>query len=228
MPHSLWWLPAKASGDFHYRHSNNPGADPQPRDVRLGNVREPLIRRGLRLEVATLGWNVVGAVVLAVAALRAGSAAAAGFGLDSLVEIAASTVVIWELTGTPGARERRALQLIGMAFLAVAVYITALAAWSLLGDHRPGTTNLGIVWTALTCMVMLALARGKSITGHALGNPVLEAESRVTVVDAALAAAVFVGLGLNAGFGWWWADPLAGLVLVLYAVREAWRALGSG
>ena len=191
-------------------------------------MREPLIRRGVWLEVATLGWNVVGVAVLAVAALRAGSAAAAGFGLDSLVEIGASTVVIWELTGSPGARERRAMQLIGIAFLAVAVYITVLAAWSLLGDHRPDATTLGIVWTALTCVAMLALARGKALTGHALGNPVLEAESRVTVVDAALAAAVCLGLALNAGLGWWWADPLAGLVLVVYAVREARRALGSG
>jgi len=83
-------------------------------------VREPLVRRGLRLEYATLGWNVVGVPILAIAALRAGSAAAAGFALDSLIEIGASIVVIWELTGTAGGREPRALRLIGIAFLAVA------------------------------------------------------------------------------------------------------------
>jgi hypothetical protein len=189
-------------------------------------VREPLVRRGLRLEYATLGWNVVGVPILIVAALRASSAAAAGFGLDSMIEIGASTVVIWELTGAPGARERRALRLIGVAFGAVAVVVTALALWSVLGDHRPDPSPLGIGWTALTCVVMLALARGKAITGRALGNRVLETESRVTLVDAALAAAVLLGLGANAALGWWWADPVAGLVIVAYAVTEARHALG--
>jgi len=188
-------------------------------------VREGLIRRGLWLEDATLGWNVVGVPVLAAAAISSGSAGPAGFGLDSLVEIGASVVVIWELTGTPGARERRALQLISVAFLAVAAYVSVLAAWSLLGDHRPGHTTLGIVWTALTCVVMLALARGKLGTGRALGNPVLLTEARVTVVDAALAGAVLVGLALNAALAWWWADPLAGLVIAVYALREADHAL---
>jgi Co/Zn/Cd efflux system component len=188
-------------------------------------VREPLVRRGLALEYATLGWNVVGVPVLTVAALRAGSAAAAGFALDSLIEIGASIVVVWELTGTAGGREPRALRLIGTAFLAAAVYVSVLAAWSLLGDHRPEATGLGIVWTAATCVVMLVLARDKAVTGRALGNPVLEAESRVTLVDAALAAAVLVGLLANAALGWWWADPVAGLVIVAYAVREANHAL---
>ena len=188
-------------------------------------MREPLVRRGLRLEYATLGWNVVGVPILAIAALRAGSAAAAGFALDSLIEIGASIVVIWELTGTAAGREPRALRLIGTAFLAVAVYVSALAAWSLLGDHRPDATGLGIAWTAATCVVMLALARGKAVTGRALDNPVLQAESRVTLVDAALAAAVLVGLVLNAALGWWWADPVAGLLIVFYAAREARNAL---
>ena len=144
-------------------------------------VHDTLTRRGLRLEYATLGWNVIGVPILVIAAIRSGSAAAAGFGFDSAIEIGASLVVVWELTGTHEDRERIGLRLIGCAFLALAVYVTAQAAYSLIGGHHPGHSTLGIVWTAATCIVMLALARGKAITGKALGNPVLLAEGRVTL-----------------------------------------------
>jgi hypothetical protein len=190
-------------------------------------VRDELVRRGLRLEYATLGWNVVGVPLLALAAIRSGSAAAAGFGLDSAIEIGASLVVVWELKGNDGGRERVALRLIGCAFLAVAIYVTALAAYLLIGGHHPEHSLLGIVWTGLTVVVMLALARGKAMTGRALGNPVLLAEGRVTLVDAWLAASVLLGLTLNALVGWWWADPPTGLVVVGYAIREARSALGG-
>jgi hypothetical protein len=190
-------------------------------------VRDELVRRGLRLEYATLGWNVVGVPLLALAAIRSGSAAAAGFGLDSGIEIGASLVVVWELKGNDGGRERVALRLIGCAFLAVAIYVTALAAYLLIGGHHPEHSLLGIVWTGLTVVVMLALARGKAMTGRALGNPVLLAEGRVTLVDAWLAASVLLGLTLNALVGWWWADPLAGLVVVGYAICEARSTLGG-
>ncbi len=187
-----------------------------------------LTRRGLRLEYATLAWNVIGVPVLVVAAIRSGSAAVAGFGFDSAIEIGASLVVVWELTGSHEDREAIGLRLIRAAFLALAVYVTAQAAWMLVGGHHPGHSPLGIVWTGATCLVMLALARGKAVTGAALRNPVLRAEGRVTLVDAGLAAAVLIGLSLNAGFGWWWADPLAGLVIVGYSLREARHTLGSG
>ena len=184
-------------------------------------VHDTLTRRGLRLEYVTLGWNVIGVPILLVAAIRSGSAAAAGFGMDSAIEIVASLVVVWELTGNARERERVALRVIGLAFCAVAVYVTIQAAYTLIGDHHPDHTTLGIVWTAATVVVMLALARGKAVTGRALGNPVLQAEGRVTLVDACLAAAVLVGLTLNTLAGWWWADPVAGLVIVGYAIREA-------
>ena len=190
-------------------------------------MHDTLTRRGLRLEYATLVWNVIGVPILVIAAIRSGSAAAAGFGFDSAIEIGASLVVVWELTGTHQDRERIGLKLIGCAFVALAVYGTVQAAYSLIGGHHPGHSALGIVWTATTCIVMFALARGKAITGNALGNPVLQAEGRVTLVDACLAGAVLVGLTLNAALGWWWADPLAGLVIVGYAIHEARITLGS-
>jgi divalent metal cation (Fe/Co/Zn/Cd) transporter len=180
-----------------------------------------LLRRGRVLEGITLGWNVAGIAVLAVAAVAARSVALAGFGLDSLIEIGASVVVLWELSGTGQDRRRRALRLIGGAFLALAAYLAVQSAVVLVTGYRPGHSVLGIAWTALTAAVMFTLAAGKARTGQALGNPVLATEGRVTLVDGILAAAVLAGLGLNAAAGWWQADPLAALVIVLYALREA-------
>ena len=180
-----------------------------------------LLRRGRILEGITLGWNVVGIVVLAMAAVTARSVALAGFGLDSLIEIGASTVVLWELSGTGQDRRRRALRLIGGAFVALAAYLAIQSVLVLVTGYRPGHSVPGITWTALTAAVMFALAAVKARTGRALGNPVLMTEGRVTLVDGILAVAVLAGLALNAAVGWWWADPLAALVIVFYALREA-------
>jgi len=186
-----------------------------------------LLRRGRLLEAATLGWNVAGIVVLGVAAINARSVALAGFGLDSLIEIGASTVVLWELSGTGEARQRKALRLIAAAFLALAGYLLAQTGVVLATGFHPQPSPLGIAWTALTAAAMFALAYGKRRTGQALGNPVLTTESRVTVIDGLLACAVLLGLVLNSALGWWWADPAAGLVIVYYAVREA-RTIYAG
>lgn len=184
-----------------------------------------LLRRGLRLEYATLAWNVVGVAVLGWSAARTGSPALAGFGLDSLVEIAASLVVVWQLTGTAADREERAMRLIGAAFAGLVVYVLAQSAYVLSVGGRPQPSALGIGWVAATAAVMTALAAGKLRTGAALGNPVLRSEGRVTLVDAYLAAAVLAGLVLSATLRWWAADPLAALVIVGYGVREARHGL---
>jgi divalent metal cation (Fe/Co/Zn/Cd) transporter len=200
----------------------NAAAEHAPLDSR---ARGRLLRRGLLLEYATLGWNVVGVVILAIAAISAGSVAVAGFGLDSLIEIGASTVVVWELTDTAAGRARRALRLIGWAFFAIAIYIAAQASYVLIDGDHPHRSYAGIAWTALSCAAMLALARAKTRTGTAIGNVVLRTEGRVTLVDAYLAAAVLVGLILNAAAGWWWADPASGYVIVVYGIREGRAAL---
>lgn len=184
-------------------------------------ARATLLRRGFALEYATLGWNVVGVMVLAVAAWIARSVALAGFGLDSLIEIGASTVVIWELSGTGEQRQRQALRAIGAAFTSLALYLLVQSTWALATGYHPHHSPLGIAWTGITAAAMFALAYGKARTGAALGNPVLRTEGRVTLVDGILAAAVLLGLALNSTLGWWWADPLAGYVLVYYALREA-------
>ncbi len=185
-----------------------------------GARREVLLRRGFALEYVTLGWNVIGIVVLAIAAIAARSVALAGFGLDSLIEIGASTVVIWELSGSGEERQRRGLRLIGSAFAALAVYLLVQSTFVLIAGYRPHSSPLGIAWTAMTALVMFALAAGKARTGRALENPVLRTEGRVTAIDGILAVAVLLGLVLNATAGWWQADPAAGYVLVYYAARE--------
>jgi len=186
-----------------------------------------MLRRGFALEYLTLGWNVAGIVVLAIAAVTARSVALAGFGLDSLIEIGASAVVIWELSGTGGERQRRALRLIGGAFAGLAVYLLIQSTIVLVAGYHPRHSVLGITWTAVTSAVMFVLAAGKARTGRALGNPVLRTEGRVTMIDGILAAAVLLGLVLNAALGWWWADPAAGYVLVYYAAREAWELFST-
>jgi divalent metal cation (Fe/Co/Zn/Cd) transporter len=187
---------------------------------------EHLRRRGLRLEYATLGWNVVGSVLVLTAAASAGSVALAGFGLDSLIEIVASLVVIWQLQELRASeRERRALRVIGVAFLLLAVSIAVQSIHVLVAAAQPGPSPIGIAWLALTAAAMFALAAGKRATGQALGNRVLETEARVTTLDGVLATAVLVGLISNAVLGWWWADPVAALVIVYYGLREGWQAL---
>ena len=184
------------------------------------SATQTLLRRGLALEYTTLGWNVVGVVVLAFAALSARSVAVAGFGLDSLIEIGASTVVVWELTGADEGRRHQALRLIAVAFALLAFYLLVQGIVVLATRHHAGHSPLGIAWTAATAVAMFLLASGKARTGRALGNPVLLTEGRVTLVDGILATSVLVGLVLNATLGWWWADPAAGFVLVYYATRE--------
>jgi divalent metal cation (Fe/Co/Zn/Cd) transporter len=191
-------------------------------------ARARLLRRGFVLEYVTLGWNVAGIIILAVAAVAARSVALAGFGLDSLIEIGASTVVIWELSGTGEDRQRRGLRLIGYAFAALAVYLLVQSTVVLAAGYHPRHSVAGIVWTAVTAVAMFALAAGKARTGRALDNPVLRTEGRVTMIDGILATAVLAGLVLNAAAGWWWADPAAGYVLVYYAVREVREIFFAG
>jgi len=180
-----------------------------------------LLTRGIHLEYITLGWNIVSIVVLAIAALRAHSVALWGFGFDSLIEIGASTVVLSELSGEGEARQRRALHAIGVAFVVLATYVAVQSVVVLVARYRPTHSPLGIIWTSVTAALMFALARGKAVTGKALDNRVLEQEGRVTFIDGLLATSVLVGLVLNSAFDLWWADPLAGFVIVFYGIKEA-------
>lgn len=194
-------------------------------DVMSVNARQQLLAQGRALERVTLGWNVVGIIVLTIAAVSARSVALAGFGLDSLIEIGASTVVLWELAAVAETRQQRAMRLIGGAFVALALYLAVQSTVVLVVGFHPHHSVLGIVWTAVTAVAMFLLAAGKAKTGAALDNPVLRTEGRVTLIDGMLASAVMLGLVFNAALSWWWADPAAGYVLVYYGAREAREAL---
>lgn len=207
--------------------SSVPESQHERHPASVGPSHARLLRRGLRLEYATLAWNVAGVVVLAFAAVAAGSVALAAFGLDSLIEIVASIVVVWQLRGTDtAARTRPALRVIAVAFALLSLYIAAQPAFTLIETERPGPSVTGAVWLGVTAAVMFGLAYGKAETGQRLANPVLRTEARITVIDGALALAVLSGVLLNTALGWWWSDPVAALVLVFYGGREArhaWR-----
>ncbi len=184
-----------------------------------------LLRHGRQLELVTLLWNVIGVVILAVAAIGARSIALAGFGLDSVIEIGASTVVLWELAEVARSRRHAAMRLIGVAFIALSIYLAVQSTIILAIGFRSHHSPLGIGWTAGTAFVMFLLAYGKARVGAAMNNPVLTAEGRVTMIDGILASAVVLGLALNALFNWWWADPVAGYVILYYAIREGRSSL---
>ena len=133
-------------------------------------VRRALLRRGFAPEYATLAWNVAGIGVLAIAALTARSVALAGFALDSLIEIGASTVMIWELSGTGEERQRRGLRLIGYAFAALMVYLLVQSTVALASGYYPHHSVAGITWTAVTAAEMFALTAGKARTGGGSGQ----------------------------------------------------------
>jgi hypothetical protein len=169
---------------------------------------------------------VVGSALVLVAAAQAGSVALTGFGLDSVIEIAASSVVVWQLRGDASIhRERTAVRLIGFAFLLLAVFVVAQAAYALTTSATPDKSWLGVASLSATVAVMLTLALAKLRVGRTIRSHVLTTEAHVTLIDAYLAAAVLAGLLLNAIVGWWWADPLAALAIVGYAIREARLAL---
>jgi divalent metal cation (Fe/Co/Zn/Cd) transporter len=179
------------------------------------------LRTGVVLEVVTLAWNVVGVVVLALLALQARSIALFGFGLDSLVEIGASAVVLWELQGVGGERERRALTYIAVSFAVISIYLGIQSTLSLASGSHAHHSPLGIAWIATTAAVMFVLAWRKLQVGKALCRQVLIREGRVTFIDGLLAVTILLGLSLNAFAGWWWADPAATYFIVGYGLLVA-------
>lgn len=189
--------------------------------------KERWLQWGLGLEYATLAWNVVGTVVVLRAAWAARSVALAGFGLDSVIEIFASVVVVWQLRGRDEARQARALRLIGLAFFALALYLVVEIAITWAAQLHPAPSPAGIIWLAATSAAMLLLSYGKRHYGRRLENPVLVTEARVTAIDALLSVSVLAGLVLNAVAGWWWADLLSGLILVYYATKEGFATLNQ-
>lgn len=190
--------------------------------------RETLETRGLRLEYATIAWNAVEMLIAVGLGIAARSLALVAFGLDTMVELFASGVVVWHLRHPGRDSDRitaRALRLVAWAFFVLAIVVTVGAIWALVTEASPDESPLGIGYLALTAVVMLSLGAAKRATGRRLGSEPLEAEARMSIIDAALAFGVLIGLAANALFGWWWADPAAALLVALAAALEGFENL---
>jgi divalent metal cation (Fe/Co/Zn/Cd) transporter len=192
-----------------------------------------LKRQALLLEYTTIAWNVGEAVLTITLGSMAGSLALISFGTVSVVEVFASSVVVWHFRSDGidhAARTRRALRLIAGAFVALALALAVAAINDLGSGRRAGQSPWGIAYLAVTVLVMFSLAILKRRTASSLGSEPLMSEAMVTFLDGILSATTLAGLALNAYVGWWWADPLAGLVVAFAAAneaRETWKEAGA-
>lgn len=196
--------------------------------VALSENRRAVLRRRIRWLVAgTITYNLVEAVVALAAGTIASSVALIGFGLDSLIEVSSAAAVAWQFAGSdPQRREKRALRVIAWSFFALAAYVTVEAVRALVGGAEADRSTVGIALVAVSVILMPFLSLAQRRAGTELGSASAVADSKQTLLCTYLSAAVLVGLVLNATLGWWWADPVAGLVLAVLAVREgrnAWR-----
>lgn len=191
--------------------------------------RARLERRARLLAWVGNGWHLVECAVALAAGIAAGSVALVGFGLDSLIEVAAAGVVIWLFSGGRGAShaaERRAQQLIAASYALAVAYIGVEAVRDLLGAHHPAVSRVGIGLAVFTAPTMPLLARAKRQVGQALASSATVAEAGQNMICAYLSIALLAGLLLNALAGWWWADPAAALLIAALAAREgveSWR-----
>ncbi len=192
--------------------------------------RSRLVRRGQRLSWVTLAYNSLEGLVAIGAGLGAGSIALVGFGVDSCIELAASLAALWRLHADRDARwrersEQATLRIVGVLFLALALYVAVDAATTLVGREPPRESPVGIALAALSLAVMPLLARAKRRVAAALGSRALAAESQQTLVCTYLSAILLGGLLLNALAGWWWADPVAALAMTPFIAHEGLEAL---
>jgi divalent metal cation (Fe/Co/Zn/Cd) transporter len=193
--------------------------------------RDGLVRRGIALEIFTLGWMTIEAVVAVAAGLAAGSVALMAFGIDSVIEFVAALVVLQtfraEQTGRVRRSEDRALQVIGVTFFLLAAYIVADSGYTLIAGSKPDSSVPGIAVTAAALVVMPSLSFLKRRTGSRLGSHMLLADAAESLFCAYLSATVLVGLLLNVSLGWWWADPVAALAIVPLAIKEGLEAFSD-
>jgi divalent metal cation (Fe/Co/Zn/Cd) transporter len=229
-------VPAKAGKTFDYgtvvpgrRQRHPPTRSAEEDDMTLTpSEHNALMRRGIRLEWATTAWNAMEVFVTVSLGVASGSLALVAFGLDSMIEVFASMVVIWHLQhgANPAAhRTRLALRLIAGAFLVLAAYLLVASVRSLIVGSTPENSPVGIAYLAVTAVVMFTLAAAKRRTARPLGSEPLEAEASMTFLDGCLCLCILTALAVNMAFGWWWADGAAALAIAGFAAREAVASL---
>jgi divalent metal cation (Fe/Co/Zn/Cd) transporter len=190
---------------------------------------EALERRARMLAWGGTAWHAIEFAVAVAAGVAAGSVALVGFGIDSAIEALAGGVIVWLYSGGRGTShvaERRAQQLIAVSYAVLVAYIGVEAIRELLGSHHPAVSWVGIGLAAVTAPTMPLLARAKRRVGRRLGSSATVSEAAQNQICAYLSLALLVGLLANALFGWWWADPVAALVIAAVAAKEgvdAWR-----
>jgi divalent metal cation (Fe/Co/Zn/Cd) transporter len=205
----------------------NSHAPPLPILQPASRTRSRLIRRARMLSLLSIGWMTVEAAVAIVAAVLAGSVALLGFGLDSLIELASASTILWLYTGSRGdsdVAERRAQQLIAICFAALALYVAFDAIGTLAGGTHPDTSWPGVAVAAVAIILMPLLARAKGRIAAQLGSAATAGDAAQSWLCAISAAAVLVSILANAVFGWWWLDPIAGLGIAGLAMREGREA----
>lgn len=192
--------------------------------------RPALIRRGRYLEYFTIGYNSLEGLIAVGAGLIAGSIALVGFGFDSLIEVTSGAVLLWRLhADVDEARRERveaiSLRIVGVCFVVLAVYVTFDSVKSLIKREAPEESLVGIVLAAVSLVIMPLLVRAKRKVARAINSGALMADSKQTELCTYLSAILLGGLLLNALLGWWWADPLAALIMVPIIVKEGIEAL---
>lgn len=193
-------------------------------------TRAAAVQSGVNLEYFTVAWNLLEAAVALAAGAVAGSIALVGFGLDSLIEVSSGAVLLWRLRSDHDNERRekveaRALKLVGASLLALAAYVAGDALMSLVRREAPERSLPGIALAVASLIAMPLLARAKRSVASTIASPALQADSRQTDICAYLSGVLLLGLLLNGAFGWWWADPAAGLVMVPLIAYEGVQAL---
>jgi divalent metal cation (Fe/Co/Zn/Cd) transporter len=220
-------------GDGHDHGAGGAGEPSVGVGVQLApGVRAAAVARARRLNQFSLGWNVAEMFVALLAGFAAGSVSLIGFGIDSGIEVSAALILAWRLhqerrSGCMSAYDRKATRLIAVAFVALAVYVWVDAIGDLAGHARPEASIPGLLLAVASVILMPRLARAKKALAPALGSQAVSADAQQTSLCALLSAVLIVGVGLNTVFGWWWADPVAALVigaLALEAGRRVWQA----
>ncbi len=199
----------------------------------IGVTRERVIRWALQLEYFTIGWNVIEGVIAISAALAVGSVVLLGFGVDSFVEVSSSLVMFWRLrsernNGDPAhieRIERMARKGVAATLFFLAAYISYESVASLwFRTEKPEPTAVGIGLAAVSMAIMWWVGMSKRRNARRLHSHAMEADATQTTICWWLSVLTLTGIGLNALFGWWWADPVAGLALVAFVAREGWNA----
>lgn len=182
---------------------------------------------GRRVQYLSIAWTSLEAIIGVVAGLLAGSVALISFGIDSVIEVASSGVMLWRLGDDPRAeqREEAAHRFVGICFLGLAAYIAFDALQDLLAHAAPRVSYFGIIYAAACIIVMPLLARAKRRSAAKIGSDAMHADSHQSDICAYLSIILLVGLALNALLGWWWADPVAALCMLPIIIREGFSGL---